>query len=147
MPESATSMPSEEYIAGRERGRAAGLKHTRKVRFRRIVAGAIFGGAFTGIMIASPATTGLTTFSFPTALTIFAIFVALGCLALWRAQYSYRRSMSRLRDDIIRSVVSPDDVEREPGRLRKWWLRADSSGDNPWELSVRDGANDWHRKY
>ena len=55
--------------------------------------------------------------------------------------------MANLRDDIIRSVTRPDDVEREPGRLRKWWLRGDSSGANPWELSVRDGANDYHRKY
>ncbi len=147
MSESAPSLPSEEYIAGREHGRVAGLKQTLKVRLRRIVAGAFGGGAVGGLLLASPATTGRTSISIPIALTIFSIFIALGCLGCVRAVHSYRRSMHHLRDDIIRSVVKPDDVEREPGRLRKWWLRGDSTGANPWERSVKDGANDWHRKF
>jgi hypothetical protein len=147
LSESTPTLPTEEYIAGRERGRVAGLKRTVKVRLRRILAGTVFGGAFTAIMLGSPATTGRTSFSVFVALTVFAVFVVLGCLASLKAAHSYRRSMRHLRDDIVRSVMQPDDTTPEPGRLRKWWMRADSSGDNPWEESAKDGANDWHRRF
>jgi hypothetical protein len=147
MSDSTPAYPSEEYIAGREHGRIAGLKQTRKVRARRVVAGTVLGGAFAALMISSPATTGRTGFAPLIALSIFGGFVVLGFLGLIKTMHSYRRDMRHLREDIIRSVVSPDDVEPEPGRLRKWWLRSDASGEHPWETAATDGANDFHRKF
>jgi hypothetical protein len=147
LSESTSSFPSEEYITGRERGRIAGLKGVLKVRLRRILAGAILGGAFAAMMIASPATTGKRSFSLPIALSVFAIFTALGCLGSLKAGHSYRRSMRHLRDDIVRSVMAPDDTAHEPGRLQKWWMRGNATGDNPWERSAADRGNNPNRKY
>jgi hypothetical protein len=141
------SFPSEEYIAGREHGRVAGLKRTLRVRLRRYAAGAILGGLFAAVMLSSPATTGRTSFYLPIAFVIFPAFIVLGILGCLRAVHSYRRSMSHLREDIVRSVMSPDDATPEPSRLRKWWMRSDSNGVNPWEQSAKDGANDYHRRY
>jgi len=147
MSQNAPPFPSEEYIAGRERGRRAGLKGMLKVRLRRITAGAVIGGAFTAIVLASPATTGRSSFSVGIALPIFAAFMVLGGLGCAKSVISYRRRMNHLRDDIVRSVMMPDDVTPEPGRLRKWWLRGDSKGENPWEQTVKADANDWRGKY
>ena len=147
MSESAPTFPSEEYIAGRERGRVAGLKVTLKIRIRRIVVSCLAGGAFAGIMFASPATTGRTSFAPFVALSIFSLFVVLGGLGCLKALHMFRRSMRHPRDDIVRSVMKPDDATPEPGRLRKWWLRGDSYGGNPWEAAATDGANDGRRKY
>ena len=147
LSECTSSFPTEEYIAGRERGRIAGLKGVLKVRLRRILAGTILGGAFAAIMIASPATTGKRSFSLPVALSVFACFIVLGCLASLKAAHSYRRSMRHLRDDIVRSVMAPDDTAHEPGRLQKWWMRGDATSENPWERSVADRGNSPNRKY
>jgi hypothetical protein len=146
LSESAPSFPSEEYIAGREHGRVAGLQRTLKVRMRKIVAGAVLGGAFGAVMLASPATTGRQSFSLSIALAIFSVFIVLGGLGCLKVIHSYRRSMGHLRDDIVRSVMEPDDATPEPSRLRKWWLRGDSLGTNPWEEAAKDGANDWYSK-
>jgi hypothetical protein len=147
MSESVPTFPSEEYIAGRERGRMAGLKGILKVRIRRIVVGFSLGGAFAGIMLASPATTGRSSFAPSIALPIFSLFIVLGGLGCLKAVLSFRRSTRHLRDDIVRSVMKPDDATPEPGRLRKWWLRGDSYGGNPWEAAAMDGANDGRRKH
>jgi MFS family permease len=147
LSESTPSFPTEEYIAGRERGRIAGLKGILKVRVKRISAGAILGGVFAATMIASPATTGHRSFSYLIALSIFACFLALGCFGVWTAVLSYRRSMHHLRDDIVRSVMAPDDAAQEPGRLQKWWMRGEASSDNPWERSAADRGNNPNRKY
>jgi hypothetical protein len=135
-----SSLPSEEYIAGRERGRSAGLKSELTVRTRRIAVGAVGGGVFVALMLASPATTGLKSFSPTVALITFFAFVLLGGLAYAKAVHSYRRRMRHLRDDIVRSVMTPDDTTPEPGRLGKWWLRGSSSGTNPWEKAVEGDA-------
>jgi hypothetical protein len=116
-----------------------------KVRVRRIVAGTLIGGAFAGVMLASPATTGRNSFYPPLALATIAVFVVLGGFGCVRAVHVYRRSMRHLRDDIVRSVMAPDDVTPEPGRVRKWWIRGDSNGANPWEEAAEDGANDFRR--
>ena len=147
LSQSTPPLPTEEYIAGRERGRIAGLKGTLKVRLRRILAGATLGGGFTAVMLASPATTGQRSFSPLVALSVLACFMALGALGCLKAVHSYRRSMRHLRGDIVRSVMEPDDTTKEPGRLTKWWMRGEATTDNPWERSASDLGNNPNRKF
>jgi hypothetical protein len=147
LSESTPSFPTEEYIAGRERGRIAGLKGVLKVRVKRISAGAMLGGVFAAVMIASPATTGHRSFSLPIASSVFACFIALGCLGILKAVLSYRRNMRHLREDIVNSVVGPAGTGRDPGRLQKWWLRGEATNENPWERSAGDRGNNPNRKY
>jgi hypothetical protein len=129
----APTFPTEEYIAGRERGRTAGLKRTRKSRLIAIAAFVFLGGPFVCDVFASPAATGRHSFSFSIALPIFFAFVILGVLACLKAMYSYRRSIANLRDDIVRSVMTPDEATPQPGRFGKWWLKGDASGAPAWD--------------
>jgi hypothetical protein len=138
--ENAPTYPTEEYIAGRERGRSAGLKRRLKVRFTKIAGFTFFGGGFASIMIASPASTGKTSFSPPIAALILGGFIVVGILAGLRALHLYHRGIGSLRDDIVRSVVAPDDSAPQPGRFEKWWIRSDASGAKSWEEPAKTGS-------
>ena len=147
MSDATPPFPTEEYIAGRVHGRTAGLKETLKVRLRRITGGALLGGAAAALIIASPATTGRSALSWPIALSIFSGFVILGGIGIVRAVLSFRRGMRHLRDDIIRSVMSPNNPTPRRVRFHRWWLRGEASGQQPWKKAATDGANEFHRKY
>jgi uncharacterized membrane protein (DUF485 family) len=141
--EGGTAFPTEEYIAGRERGRTAGLKRALKVRLTSTVALVFIGGGFASVMLASPASTGRTSFSIPIALLVFSGFVVVGIIITFRARHSYRRQMKNLRADIIRSVVTPDDATPQPGRFRRWWIGSYVSNSTAWDRPMKTvGVNE-----
>ena len=135
--ESTPGYPSEDYIAGRVRGRTAGLQRAFKVRLTSTLALVFIGGGIASVLLASPASTGQTSFSVPVALLILSGFVVVGVIITLRARHSYRRSMNNLRDDIIRSVVAPDDATEQPSRFRKWWIGSYVSNSTAWDRPMK----------
>jgi|GEM_PF-3177962 len=141
MDDSAPAYPTEEYIAGRERGRTAGLKRSLKIRLLRIALFVSFGGSLVGLTFSSTSVTGYSHGSARIFFSILSVFVVLGCLGCIAVVRSYRRSLNHLRDDIVRSVMTPDEATPQPGRFRKWWIKGEASSAPAWDQPPRDAWN------
>ena len=137
MSESEPTYPTEEYIAGRERGRTAGLKRKLKARLIKIAVVTLLGGGYCALTFSSTVVTGYKHGSPRLFVAVLLAFVVLGCITgVWAAR-SYRQSLSHLREDIVRSVMSPDDAAPQPGRLRKWWIHGVASSAPAWDAPPR----------